>query len=100
MGRLAMPSFRCPKCRNRLTADGSLPTVTCGQCGQICAIPKLPPAPAAITKTPAPPPLPPTSPAPPAQDGVLRMEDIMAGGNDDDAVDVVEAGDDEEVLDV
>ncbi len=76
-----MPTFRCPKCRTRLTADGSTPTVNCTQCGQLCAIPVQATPLSSITRKPAP----------------VSMADAMA---EDEVVDVVAAGDDDEVMDV
>src|SRR5712692_1074487 len=89
-----MPTFRCPKCRARLSADGSKPTVKCSQCGQLCAIPvQAAPRPPAQMQV-APPPMPP----PLKMDDVIATDDevldiVEVPDNDDDVLDVVEAGD-------
>jgi hypothetical protein len=98
-----MLSFRCPKCKTRLTADGTQPTVHCTACGQLCAIPRQPvaggPAPAS---RPAPNPGGAGSiqrPEPPP----LKMDDVVdvpeevldvSAAVDDEVVDVV-AGDED-----
>ncbi len=97
-----MPSFRCPKCKTRLTADGSRPTVNCTACGQLYAIPRQ-----AVPSNPAPAPRPVQNPgvddrvrgaAPPP----LKMDDVVdvpeevldvSEALDDDAVDVLAADD-------
>jgi hypothetical protein len=84
-----MPTFRCPKCRARLSADGSKPTVKCSQCGQLCAIPvqAAPPPPAQLQA--APPQLPPP----------LKMDDVIE--TDDEVLDIVEVPDEDgDVMDV
>src|SRR5215472_14367489 len=88
-----MPTFRCPKCRTTLTADGSRPTIRCTQCGQLCGIPAqaAPPKPAQVQ---AAPPRPSThAPEPPP----LNMNDALA---EEEPLDVVAPADDEDALDV
>jgi hypothetical protein len=97
-----VPSFRCPKCKTRLTADDSRPTVNCTACGQLCAIPRQ-----AVPSNPVPAPRPVLNPggndrvrgpAPPP----LKMDDVVdlpdevldvSEALDDGAVDVVAADD-------